>query len=172
MGTYSAKRPDDAAVSSSRSLLKWFPISLRSTNRNIFDFHIQPDEPHRNYEAGDFVRGAVVLTVSKPIRVTHLVVALHGYVRVYKGPASVAEPVNVPTGPSGVHYHGKGYASLFQDEQVLSGEGRLDAGTYRFNFNLQFPREPPLPCSIDVSFYFSFLTHACRSSRHNPQFKV
>ncbi|KAJ3501145.1 hypothetical protein NM208_g16994 [Fusarium decemcellulare] len=45
-------------------------------------------------------------------------------------------------------FHGNGLASLFQDEQVLSGEGRLEPGRYEFGFNLMFP-EKDLPSSID-----------------------
>lgn len=44
-------------------------------------------------------------------------------------------------------YHGNGL-SLFQDEQVLSGEGRLEPGKYEFGFDLVFP-EAELPISID-----------------------
>lgn len=46
-------------------------------------------------------------------------------------------------------YLGNGVASLFQDEQVLSGDGRLEAGRYEFGFDLLFP-EKVLPSSIEV----------------------
>ncbi len=46
-------------------------------------------------------------------------------------------------------YFGNGHASLFQDEQTLCGEGRLEPTEYRFNFELEFP-EKGLPSSIDV----------------------
>jgi hypothetical protein len=46
-------------------------------------------------------------------------------------------------------YHGNGLASLFQDEQVLSGEGRLEPGKYEFGYDLLFPSKE-LPSSIDV----------------------
>lgn len=97
----------------------------------------------------------MVLVVVKPLRLTHLVVALHGYVRVVSTSAAVAKvPVALPQ-PGGSsdrpRYHGNGFASLFQDEQVLSGEGRLEPGKYEFGFDLVFP-DKGLPSSIDVSF--------------------
>ncbi|KAG5983195.1 hypothetical protein E4U43_006305, partial [Claviceps pusilla] len=128
-------------------------LPLRSRNRNVADFHIRCDEPHKKYAAGDSVRGAVVLAVVKPLRITHLVVALHGYVRVLKDPTSVAKAQSVtilpPPGSSRrPQYQGNGVTSLFQDEQVLSGEGRIESGKYEFGFDLVFP-DKWLPSSID-----------------------
>lgn len=97
----------------------------------------------------------MILTIAKPVRITHLTVALHGYVRVYKNPSSAQEPVpfnpaaSVADGPAHFKYYGNGHASLFQDEQVLSADGRLDPGKYEFNFDLVFPSKG-LPSSIDV----------------------
>ncbi|KAG5985141.1 hypothetical protein E4U55_001110 [Claviceps digitariae] len=128
-------------------------LPLRSRNRSLADFHIRCDEPHKKYTAGDSVRGAVVLAVIKPLRITHLVVALHGYVRVLKEPTSVSKAQNVtilpPPGSScRPQYQGSGVTSLFQDEQVLSGEGRIECGKYEFGFDLVFP-DKWLPSSID-----------------------
>ncbi|KAK3328999.1 hypothetical protein B0H66DRAFT_9799 [Apodospora peruviana] len=129
-------------------------LPLRSRTRNVADFHIRPAEPHRKYGAGDHVQGAVILTVVKPVRITHLTVALHGYVRVYKGPnISSNEPVINPADVlasrgARAKYQGAGHASLFQDEQVLSSDGRLEPGRYEFNFDLLFPAKG-LPSSID-----------------------
>jgi hypothetical protein len=122
----------------------------------VTDFHVRCDEPHRKYAAGDHVHGSVVLVVVKPVRITHLVVTLHGFVRVLRDPAGAAKVRNITTLPQGgsssrPQYHGNGFASLFQDEQVLSGEGRLDPGRYEFGFDLVFP-DKGLPSSIDVSF--------------------
>jgi hypothetical protein len=128
------------------------PLTLRNRNRHVADFHVRPDEPHKNYSAGKHVRGAVVLTIVKPIRITHLVVSLHGYVQVVKDPVAMAKTQSVvPRGGSSLRpqYLGNGLASLFQDEQVLSGEGRLEAGKYEFGFDLVFP-DTILPSSIDV----------------------
>src|ERR1700728_68230 len=70
--------------STNRSILSRLTSPLRSRTRNLADFHIRPLEPHRQYSPGDVVKGLVVLTVVKPIRITHLTVALHGIVRVFK----------------------------------------------------------------------------------------
>ncbi|KAF5661000.1 environmental pH response protein [Fusarium heterosporum] len=128
-------------------------LPLRNRNRNVADFHIRAEEPHRRYTAGDNVRGAVVIVIVKPIRITHLTVSLHGYVRVLKDPTSVAKAQGTIVLPQNgdsarPRYHGNGLASLFQDEQVLSGEGRLEPGKYEFGFDLMFP-DKGLPSSID-----------------------
>ncbi|KYK55599.1 pH response protein PalF [Drechmeria coniospora] len=129
------------------------PSAFRNRHRNVVDFHIRCDEPYRKYAAGDAVRGAVVLAAVKPVRITHLVVSLHGYVRVLKDPTSLAKAQLAAALPSHgcsnhPQYHGNGLASLFQDEQILSGEGRLEPGRYEFGFELLFPNKE-LPSSID-----------------------
>ncbi|ROW18385.1 hypothetical protein VPNG_00163 [Cytospora leucostoma] len=146
---------EDQQQSSSRSsFFSRFALPIRSRNtRNVVDFHIRPSEPHRKFNAGDHVKGAVVLTVVKPIRLTHLTVALRGFVRVHKSPNNAAaDPVNPPgidsDGVSQFKFLGNGYASLFQDEQVLCADGRLESGKYEFNFDLLFP-ESNLPSSIE-----------------------
>ncbi|KAI0404804.1 hypothetical protein F4802DRAFT_212776 [Xylaria palmicola] len=126
---------------------------LRSRSRNLADFHIRLKEPHRQYSAGDHVRGSVVLSTTKPIRVTHLTVALHGYVRAFKSASAAAQlvavnPAIASHGGRNGRYHGNGHASLFQDEIVLCGEGRLQASRWEFEFELQFP-DLELPSSID-----------------------
>lgn len=100
------------------------------------------------------MRGAVVLTVVKPIRLTHLTVCLHGFVRVFKSPNGANDPLpdlglTASSNPRKSQYFGNGHASLFQDEVTLCGEGRLDIGVYEFNFELEFPRKG-LPSSVDV----------------------
>lgn len=151
--TASATASDDN--STSKKFLKRLNIlPLRSRTRNIADFHIRPDDPHRKYSAGDHVQGAVVLTVVKPVRITHLTVLLHGYVRVYKGPGAqnnepVRSPAEIGSSRGERKKYWNGYAPLFQDEQVLSSDGRLEPGRYEFNFDLLFPADG-LPSSIDV----------------------
>lgn len=128
------------------------PLRSRARNRNLAEFYVKPDDPHRQYSAGDHVTGSVFLTSTKPIRVTHLTVCLHGYVRVFKNAAQVnaSNAAVVPSGGSNsFRYFGNGHAQLFQDEQVLCGEGRLEAQRYQFKFDLLFPSEG-LPSSIDV----------------------
>ncbi|TVY83453.1 pH-response regulator protein [Lachnellula suecica] len=140
-------------LSTGRSLLSRLTSPLKSRTRNLTDFHIRPDEPHRRYSPGDQVKGSVVLTVVKPVRLTHLTVCLHGFVRVFKHPSEVNQPLPADAGLTAggtrkSQYFGNGHASLFQDEQTLCGEGRLEAGVYEFGFDLEFPRKG-LPSSID-----------------------
>lgn len=133
--------------------------------RQISEFYIQPDDPHRQYTPGDVVVGRVVLKVVKPIDITHVVVCLHGFSQVYKGPNNPGEGyrnynsalISGKTNKAG-GYYGNGFASLFEDEAVLCGDGRLPEGIYQFNFELQFPQRH-IPTSIDVSFqkHVSFL---------------
>lgn len=131
------------------------PFSAKS--RSIGGFHIDVEDPHRQYSPGDIVKGSVRLRVLKPSRVTHIVVSLHGYVQVFKNPGSPGEGFRANTayvgtrrGKSSGEYFGNGFASLFEDEVVLCGDGRLADGSYQFNFELQFP-DKDLPSSIDVS---------------------
>lgn len=156
-----SSRADTSAViddqPTSRSFFSRFALPIRSrSTRNLVDFHIRPAEPHRKYKAGDTVTGSVFLTVVKPIRVTHLTVALRGFVRVYKNPNAANEPHTTPDtsseGVSQFKFLGNGYASLFQDEQVLCADGRLEAGRYEFKFELEFPKDG-LPSSIEVSSF-------------------
>lgn len=153
-----------------RSLLSKLASPLRSRTRNLTEFHIRPDDPHRQYSPGDLVKGAVILTVVKPIRITHLVVCLRGYVRVYKHPRKKHETPPIDAGVTGgnsrkTQYFGNGYASLFQDEVTLCGEGRLEPGIYEFNFELEFPKSGT-PTSIDV-WLASRLVKCARTDKVN-----
>jgi hypothetical protein len=141
-----------SASSTRPSLFSRFTSPLKKHARNLIDFQIEPDEPYRQYSPGDWVKGSVVLVVLKPVRVTHLTVCLHGIVRVFKHPNGANEPLPEasPVASSRrTQYFGNGHASLFQDEQTLCGEGRLEPAQYRFNFELLFPSKG-LPSSIDV----------------------
>ncbi|KAI5288227.1 ph-response sensor protein, partial [Ascosphaera acerosa] len=134
--------------------------------RVISDFYIEPDDPWRTYCAGDLVKGTVVLSVIKPLRVTHLTVCLHGFAKVHRNTVMAGDGSPVGTAAAGPHAivgehgvwaggesfprrnMGSGYAPLFEDEVSLCGEGRLKEGQYRFMFELEFPRER-LPSSIN-----------------------
>ena len=145
MGMGFSRSSQEDRPSSSRTFLSRF-LPLRTVGRTLDDFHISPDEPHRVYSAGDHVHGAVVLVITKPIRITHLTVALHGFVRVFKSPSAASEQLPAPGTPAPT----RGYATLFHDELALSRSGRLDAGRYEFKFDLIFPDNAALPSSIDV----------------------
>jgi hypothetical protein len=140
-----------------RRILSRITSPFATKSRSIVDFFIQPDDPHRQYSPGDIVTGSVKLRVLRPVRVTHIVVSLHGYVQVYKNPGSPGDGLRANAGNIGTgrgkqsgEYYGNGFASLFEDEVVLCGDGRLAEGAYQFNFELEFP-DNDLPSSIDVS---------------------
>ncbi|TGO68282.1 hypothetical protein BOTNAR_0027g00400 [Botryotinia narcissicola] len=140
-------------ASTGRSLFSRLTAPLKSRTRNLADFHIEPLEPHRRYAPGDLVRGAVVLTVVKPVRITHLTVCLHGFIHVYKNANGVNEPlpdsVTYASGnPMKSQYFGNGYCSLFQDEVILCGEGRLDAGFERGTISYQISSTITRPTTI------------------------
>ena len=138
-----------------KSFLSRLKSPFSSKTRNVADYYVQPDDPHKQYVPGDVITGSVILKVLKPLRVTHIVVCLHGYVQVYKNPNSPGETYRPHSssgagGKRGGTYSGNGFATLFDDEVILCGEGRLAEGLYQFQFELEFPRER-LPNSIDVS---------------------
>jgi hypothetical protein len=158
--TSSQTRPTDKTSSPapSRSFLSRLKAPLSSKSRNYTDFYLQSDDPHRQYAPGDIISGTVILRVIKPLRITHLVVSLHGYAQVFKNPNSpgdayknYASTVGSGKGKKTGGYFGNGFVSLFEDEVVLCGEGRLSEGAYHFNFELEFPSKG-LPSSIDVSY--------------------
>lgn len=146
----SAPGADAVSSSSSAGILGRFRSSLSQPPRHrvLSEYYIEPDDPYRHYAPGDIVRGAVVLTVTKPIRVTHLVVSLHGCVRVFRSGLDRKGRVRAASSDEA---EGEGFRNIFQDEMVLCGEGRLDRGTYCFNFELEFPGKR-IPSSIDVSW--------------------
>ncbi|KAF2797669.1 hypothetical protein K505DRAFT_234947 [Melanomma pulvis-pyrius CBS 109.77] len=144
-----------SSSTSSRSLLSRLKSPLQSKTRNFTDFYIQPDDPHRQYSPGDVISGSVIIKILKPLRITHLVISLHGYAQVFKNPnspgdayKSYSSTVGSGKGKKSGCYFGNGFASLFEDEVVLCGEGRLGEGMYHFNFELEFPSKG-LPSSID-----------------------
>lgn len=83
--------------------------------------------------------------------------------RVYKGPNIPSnEPIVNPSEIQGrsarQKNHSVGRVNLFEDEQTLSADGRLEPGRYEFNFDLLFPSKG-LPSSIDVcKFHLLFIS--------------
>lgn len=141
----------------SRSFFSRLKSPLSSKSRNYTEFYIQSDDPHRQYAPGDIISGTVIIKIIKPLRITHLVVSLHGYAQVFKNPNSPGDAyknycttIGSGKGKKAGSYFGNGFVSLFEDEVVLCGEGRLSEGVYHFNFELEFPSKG-LPSSIDVS---------------------
>lgn len=148
-----------SASSTSRrsALLSRVTAPLTNRNRNVTEFYVEPDDPWKSYFPRETVRGSVVLTITKPLPITHLVICLHGHARVYKNQVVPGDGVATSgflgpgRGSRGVEYLGNGFTSLFQDEVILCGEGLLKKGIYKFKFELDFPPQE-LPSSIDVCF--------------------
>ncbi|KAK6000265.1 hypothetical protein QM012_003897 [Aureobasidium pullulans] len=155
----SSSAPSPSVPSASRRILSRFASPLFSQKgRSIADFHIKAQDPHKQYSPGETVKGCVVVKVVKPVRVTHVSVCLHGFAQVYRTPGATADQLRGNTnrigraqgrGKKSGEYFGNGFASLFEDESVLCGDGRLDEGVYRFDFEVQFPDDMDLPSSID-----------------------
>ena len=126
-----------------------------SRKRHVAGFSVQIEDPYRSYSPGDPVKGSVLLEADRFIDITHLVVSLHGCVKVLN--KALPPGQNIPSDSTllspgkkqGPGYFGNGFATLFEDEEVLCGDGRLETGRYRFNFELKFPSKG-LPSSIDV----------------------
>ena len=121
---------------------------------------IELDEPFKYFGPGELVKGAVHLEASKPIRVTHLIVRLHGLVKVTSHSKLPGEPIPYdenllnstkrPRGGKrrGGEYFGDGFARLFEEEVILCGDGRI-SGNYAFRFEMRLP-SIGVPSSIDV----------------------
>ncbi|KAL4941844.1 pH-response regulator protein palF/RIM8 [Aspergillus oleicola] len=153
------------------SLLSKFRSQLGQRNRSITDFYIEPDDPWRSYFPGDAIKGTVVLTVVRPIRITHLVISLHGIVKVFKNnvPTGETPPDIGSLGPGrgrrGSEYLGDGVATLFEDEVVLCGEGRLKEGIYKFRFEMSFP---PYALPSSISFERGTISYMLTSTLTKP----
>ncbi|KAJ5580460.1 hypothetical protein N7450_006761 [Penicillium hetheringtonii] len=158
------------------SFLSKFRSPLGNRNRSITDYYIDLDDPWRSYFPGDVIKGTVIVTVVRPVRITHIVVCLHGYVKVFKNatPAGEAAPDLGFLGPGrgrrGAEYLGNGLATLFEDEVVLCGEGRLKEGIYKFRFEMSLPPYA-LPSSINFergTVSYSLTSTLTRPTTMNP----
>ena len=138
-----------------RRLIDRLTSPFASRSRNVAEFNVRLDEPFKQYSCGETVTGTVDVLVTKAMRITHLTVSLRGYVQVYRNPGAPGEiPKSATQNATGRgnrpgEYYGNGFATLFEDEKVLCGDGRLDAAAYQFQFELVFP-DQDLPSSIEV----------------------
>lgn len=144
--------------SKTSSLIAKCTAPFATKQRNHVEQEIRLDEPFRQYTPGDIVKGAIHSTFGKPLRITHLVVRLHGFVKVFNRAKLPGEEIsydesrlalNNGGGRRGMEYFGNGFARLFDDEAVLCGEGRV-LGQYEFRFEMALPSKS-MPSSIDVS---------------------
>jgi len=126
---------------------------------HVTDFNIELDNSFKQYSTDEPVRGTVVLNIAKPLGVTHVTIRLEGSLQVFKNNArsrptakpNVGGKISTGRGKRWVsEYYGDGYASLFKEEIVLCGEGRLDPKLYYFRFEVDFPPDLDLPSSIEV----------------------
>lgn len=154
--TSSADRSSSVFASPGRRILNKFTSPFAQKSRSIAEFTVKAHDPHKQYSPGEAVSGAVIVKVVKPTRLTHLSVCLHGFVQVHKTPGSPTEAargyssrIGKAPGKKSGEYFGNGFASLFEDESVLCGEGRLAEGSYRFDFAVAFPKDIELPSSIE-----------------------
>ncbi|KAF3387532.1 pH-response regulator protein palF/RIM8 [Penicillium rolfsii] len=153
------------------SFLSKFRSPLGNRNRSITDFYIEPDDPWRSYFPGDVIKGTVIVTVVRPVRITHIVISLHGYVKVFKNavPAGEATPDLGFLGPGrgrrGAEYMGNGLATLFEDEVVLCGDGRLKEGIYKFRFEMGLP---PYALPSSLNFERGTIGYALTSTLTRP----
>ncbi|KAJ5671558.1 hypothetical protein N7507_000685 [Penicillium longicatenatum] len=153
------------------SFLSKFRSPLGSRNRSITDFYIDPDDPWRSYFPGDTIKGTVIVTVLRPVRITHIVICLHGYVKVFKNavPAGESNPdigfIGPGRGRRGAEYMGNGLATLFEDEVVLCGDGRLKEGIYKFRFEMTLP---PYALPSSINFERGTVAYALTSTLTRP----
>ena len=140
------------------SIISKWAAPFAAKQRNPIDQDIRLDEPFRQYAPGDNIKGAVHVTVLKPLRITHLVLRLHGFVKVSNRAKVPGEKISYNeslstsssgSGRRGTEYFGNGFARIFEDEAILCGEGRLH-GQYQFCFEMSLPSKG-IPSSIDVS---------------------
>ncbi|KAJ5175062.1 uncharacterized protein N7482_000939 [Penicillium canariense] len=171
-----AQTPMSSVSRNHNSFLSKFRSPLGNRNRSITDFYIDPDDPWRSYFPGDVIKGTVLVTVVRPVRITHIVVCLHGYVKVFKNaiPAGEAPPDLGFLGPGrgrrGAEYMGNGLATLFEDEVVLCGDGRLKEGIYKFRFEMGLPPYA-LPSSLNFergTIAYSLTSTLTRPTTMNP----
>lgn len=171
------KRETSQKLTRYPSMLAKCTAPFASKQRNPLEQDIRLDEPFRQYYPGDTVKGAVHMNVLKSQRITHLVIRLHGFVKVANRAKLPGESISYDEalmalekgrGRRGIEYFGNGFARLFEDETVLCGEGRL-SGQYEFRFEMILPSRG-LPSGIDVSAHalpcLQIDNKSCLTRRH------
>lgn len=135
-------------------------FNTRPSHIKEFSIRLEEDgisQGIKQYGPGEVVKGKVILDVARPLGVTHVVVRLSGFVDVFKN-----HKHRVPQSSENgrmtkrrgrrwtSEYFGDGFASLFEDEIVVCGDGRLDPRPWHFEFSIGFPSQLNLPSSIKV----------------------
>ena len=133
--------------------------------RSQIEQEIRLDEPFRQYAPGDRIKGAIHVTFTKPMRITHLVIRTHGFVKLFNRAKLPGQQMSYDDlllesgngkGRQGAEHLGRGYARLFEDEEVLCGEGRV-SGLVLFRFETVLPTRN-IPSSIDVCLHNPSIT--------------
>lgn len=150
-------------ITKSPSILSKVAAPFTSRKRHPSEFYVENHEPYRQYSPGDTVKGSVNIGLEKSINLTHLVICLHGFAKVFSSTRTPGKNVSRDgallssgSGKRGAEYFGNGFASLFEDEVTLCGKGHLLPGKYRFEFQLELPKGP-LPTSLDVGSALSLM---------------
>ncbi|MCJ1436075.1 ph-response sensor protein [Xylographa pallens] len=138
----------------SRSILSRITAPLEAKATNITKFAITLNEPHRYYSPGDKVSGSVSFCVTKPVRITHLVIDLTACVKIFRKNVGSDKLLSrkelfhgVGRGVMEPEYFGDGFATIFQHESVLCGDATLPRQHYVYRFEIAFPSRS-LPSSI------------------------
>ncbi|KAL2040227.1 hypothetical protein N7G274_007130 [Stereocaulon virgatum] len=127
-----------------------------SKQSSFVEQEIRFEEPYRQHSPGEIVKGVVHVNFPKALRITHLVLRLHGFVKVISRAKLPGEEIKYDEkflaagggrGRRGMEYYGDGFAKLFEEDNVLCGEGRV-LGKYEFHFEMILPSRG-LPTSIN-----------------------
>ncbi|KAI5815959.1 hypothetical protein BZA77DRAFT_314685 [Pyronema omphalodes] len=120
---------------------------------------IELDDPHRVHAPDSIVTGYVCVTIERAVAILHLTVCLVGSVNVCTSAKELGKKGKTEhwaTGfdgrRSGNSGQGFGSFNVCWDEMVLSGEGKLEPGVYKFGFELEFCKlagVSSLPTSLD-----------------------
>ncbi|MCJ1478045.1 ph-response sensor protein [Lambiella insularis] len=137
-----------------RSLFSRLTAPLEAKATNISDFAISLDEPHRCCGPGDIVQGKLSFTALKTVHITHLVLCLHGFVKIFKNNLGSGKSLSKKNtfpgtgrGKRGPEYFGDGFATVFENESMICGERSFSRGRYSYGFAIAFPARP-LPSSV------------------------
>ena len=146
-----------AARAAPRSVLSRITTPLEAKATNITKFAITLNQPHRCYAPGDTISGSVSFCVTKPVLITHIVIGLTAFVKIFRKNVGSEKSLSkkeifhgVGRGIMEPEYFGDGFATIFQNESVLCGDATLLRQHYVYRFDIAFP-SGSLPSSISVS---------------------
>ncbi|MCJ1400693.1 ph-response sensor protein [Xylographa trunciseda] len=146
--------PPLATRAAPRSVLSRITAPLEAKATNITKYAITLNEPHRCYTPSDTISGYVSFCVTKPVRITHLVINLAASVKIFRKNVGSDRSLSkkeifhgVGRGSMEPEYFGDGFAIIFQHENLLCGDATLPRQHYVYRFDIAFPSKS-LPSSI------------------------